>query len=300
MPISAAVPQFLARVAGRERFAGVPRGDLEAALQALVTVARAAWPGVALEADVFVAHLAERLPAEGAPLGLLAETRAADLYLACACAEGDPRAHAAFERVVLARARVALASFEGKGSTVEDALQAVREKLLLGEGGERGRIVDYNGAGSLEAWVKVALMRTALNLNRGQHHERPAFDGDLADEPLLGADDPELDAMKREHRDAFGQALRESLAGLPVEERNLLRLYLVDRLNIAAIGAIFKVHRATIARWIADVRAKVLEGTHARLRQRLQVSDSDADSLARLVRSQLDVSVLRLLRSSAR
>jgi RNA polymerase sigma-70 factor (ECF subfamily) len=297
MPSSAAVAMFLARVAGSERFAALPRADLEAALAALVTAGRAAWPSVPLDEDTFLAHLTERLPAEGSPSTLLAEARAADLYLACACAEGEPRAHAAFERAVLARARVALASFEGKGSTVEDALQAVREKLLLGEGGERPRIVEYVGAGSLEAWVKVALMRTALNLNRGKLVERPAYDGDVADEPLLGAGDPELDAMKHEHREAFAQALRDSLAGLPVEERNLLRLYLVDRLNIAAIGAIFKVHRATVARWIVDVRSKVLEGTHALLRQRLKVSDSDADSLARLLRSQLDVSVLRMLRS---
>src|SRR5688572_6654158 len=70
--------------------------ELEAILAVHVTAARAAWPGLALTDADFIAHLADRLP-DDADLEALRATRAAELYVARAAADGDARAIVAFE-----------------------------------------------------------------------------------------------------------------------------------------------------------------------------------------------------------
>ncbi|MEM9461696.1 MAG: transcriptional regulator, partial [Myxococcota bacterium] len=65
--------------------------------------------------------------------------------------------------------------------------------------------------------------------------------------------------------------------------------------GIDRIGAIYGVHRATAARWIARARAQLLEGTRAEFAARTSVSAEHCDSLFALMRSQLDVSLPGLL-----
>lgn len=66
-------------------------------------------------------------------------------------------------------------------------------------------------------------------------------------------------------------------------------------MNIDRIGAVFNVHRATVARWIAAAREGLLERTMARLGERLRLEPADFESLLRVVRSSLDVSLHALL-----
>src|SRR5215831_1336873 len=70
--------------------------DLEQIMSAQLASARAAWPGVRVTDQQFVAYVAARLSAERT--ARLAELPAADLYLACACEHGDREALLAFER----------------------------------------------------------------------------------------------------------------------------------------------------------------------------------------------------------
>jgi RNA polymerase sigma-70 factor (ECF subfamily) len=56
------------------------------------------------------------------------------------------------------------------------------------------------------------------------------------------------------------------------------------------------VHRATVARWIADARAQLLEQTHAVLRDQLSVGTDELHSIMRLIQSDLDVTVTHLLK----
>jgi RNA polymerase sigma-70 factor (ECF subfamily) len=79
-----------------------------------------------------------------------------------------------------------------------------------------------------------------------------------------------------------------------------LRLNVVEGLNIDEIGALFKVHRSTVARWIAAARQQVLAGARQRLRVELGLSAGEFDSLAGVVRSQLDLSVAKILVKSGR
>jgi len=88
------------------------------------------------------------------------------------------------------------------------------------------------------------------------------------------------------------------LGRLTAEQRNLLRLHFLDGLNIEKIGAVMQVHRATVARWIAAAREEILENVRRDLNQRLRLEPSEFESLVNLVRSQLQVSILRYLKDN--
>ena len=65
--------------------------------------------------------------------------------------------------------------------------------------------------------------------------------------------------------------------------------------NIERIGAIYGVHRATVARWIAQGRDSLLELVERELAKRLAVEVDEVGSIIRLVRSRIEVSLVRLL-----
>jgi RNA polymerase sigma-70 factor (ECF subfamily) len=242
---------------------------------------------------VFVRYLATRLEVADDGRGLVGAERAADLYLACACLQHDAKAIAEFERAHLARAKAYLRSY-GSPAFVEDVLQDLRERLLVGGPDRPPRISEYAPRGPLGAWVRVVATRLALDRNERAERERPMAE---PPEELVDARDPELQAIKSQHGADFMAAVREAVASLERSERAILRLYLIDRLNVAEIGAILGTSRATAARRVAQCRERVLDETRRRLEERLQLSRSDAESLMRVHRSQLEVSVSGLLRS---
>ena len=59
------------------------------------------------------------------------------------------------------------------------------------------------------------------------------------------------------------------------------------------------MHRSTVARWRADARDKLLAGTRRFFREQVRVSAGEFDSILRLIGSQLDVSLSRLLEVGA-
>ena len=69
-----------------------PDEDLEALLAARLAEARRALPDVELAAEAFVPFLARWVPADAALPGGIDQLHIADLYLACACLQGDRRA----------------------------------------------------------------------------------------------------------------------------------------------------------------------------------------------------------------
>src|SRR5262245_6981403 len=101
-----ALGQLLSSVLWTHAASGVAgsRDDprLESGLAAAWEAGRAAWPQVALPAEPFVQHIAERLPAGADPMQVLRDLHAADLFLACACCRRDPSALELFETAVVA------------------------------------------------------------------------------------------------------------------------------------------------------------------------------------------------------
>jgi RNA polymerase sigma-70 factor (ECF subfamily) len=270
---------------------GVELEEIERALHAMVATARARWPDVVVRPAVFVEHLAKHVARDEPLLPALVRIEAADLYLAIACTLGDPAAMAAFERELMSHVVDAIARVDRSADFVAETRQRLYERLFVGDS---PRIADYAGAGPLIGWLRIAAIRTALNLRRdeGTHHaaERLAA-GDLA----VGSD-MELAIVKAQYGEVVEAALQKALSKLSPEDRHLLRLHHLDHLTLEKIAGLHKVNRSTVSRWLARVRAFLLDEIKRELAG-LQLNAGTLDSLVRAVGSDLDVSLHGLLRA---
>jgi RNA polymerase sigma-70 factor (ECF subfamily) len=261
------------------------------AFEAAFAAGRVAWPDVALEATAFADYLAARIatPVDAsAPFGNLALT---DLYLACACTMTDARALAACDELLRRESIIAAEAARMHASVRDEAVQIVRTAVFVPRDARTAAIHDYAGRGSLRGWFRVMLSRELVRLMRAQNRAV-----ELEDE-LAAADynDPLLDELKARYRSELSDAFRTSLAELSPRDRTLLRYQMIDGLTIDEIGTIYRVHRATAARWLVGIRDKLVEDTRSRLAAKLGIDTDEAASIVRLVQSQLDVSVIRHL-----
>lgn len=247
-----------------------------------------AWPNVALSVKTLGAYLHAHGQAEALD-ALVAE----DLFLACACAAQDPQALAAFEQRYLA-AVPGLVSAVVSGERAEEVQQRLRVKLLVSSGAEPPRIAAYSGRGALLSWLRVVALREAISLTRQSEGPGQRADRDIA-ALVPASDDPELQAIKAQHREAFQRALQDALRDLTSEQRNLLRLYLVSELRSEQIAALYRVNRSTVVRWLAAARRDLWKLTRRKLGATLQLRPEEFDSLAQLLRSQLNLSLARVL-----
>lgn len=251
-----------------------------------------AWPGIQVDPVAFAELAREKLSDD--PDEELPSLSAADLYLACGCASGDRAALAAFEARYMSQLPAALARLRLDRAALDEVLQTVRERLLVASGERPPRIRDMAGRGDLAALVRVAAMRTALNLRRGERR-RPEESGEDLIDLLAGEIDPARSIMEGEERAALKGAFEEALARLEPRQRNLLRLHLRHRLGIDEIGRLHRVHRATAARWLERLRNQLRRDTRRLFADRLGRRADELDSLVLLIDSRLEISFDRLL-----
>jgi RNA polymerase sigma-70 factor, ECF subfamily len=271
---------------------GAPPVD-DAQLDALVASAIARWPSFRVEPAVFVRYVADRAAPQ------LATLHGNDLYLACACLQGDPAALTALDTQYLQPLEPALRHAAPPGHS-EDALQLVREKLLTASGDAgRPRLADYRGRGPLARWLRVAAVRTAFNLRRSER-ARPTDDDDELDVLATAGRDVELDYIHARFRDDFKQAFRAAVATLSKRQRSLLRYHYAEGLTLPQVASIYRVGRATVARWLADARRQVLTETRSRIGARLQIRPSQVDTLMKLLDSRVDITLSALFQSGSR
>jgi len=254
-----------------------------------VAAAAATWPSFAVAGARFARFVTVRATT-GADLARL---RLADLYLACACLDGDSAAIAAFERYCFPGCERALARLGLPDSHIEEVEQRLRCKLFV-TAGETPLVASYAGRGDIRAWARVAAVRTAIDLLRGERRQCPVEDPAalVTKLPLV---DPELEYLKCHYLAEFKQALATALASLSCRQRNLLRYQHLDGLTLAEIATLHGVHLATVGRWAQATRATLRERTCAALADELAVSGAEVDSILRLIDSRLDVTLSRLL-----
>ena len=269
-----------------------PDAEVEGRLAALHATGAAAWPGLELAPALFAAFMGARV--RDATPARWAELHVADLYLACACAARVPGAVERFDRHVGATLAMFVRAIDPAPGFVEEVAQVLKAKLFVGRADQPPRIGAYRGTGPLAAWVGVAAQRTALVLRRGEsamtRAHRRAFEQDP--DPAL---DPELAHLKRRYKGVFGEAFRDAFGALSDHHRALLRLHLRSGLTLERIGSMYSVNASTVWRWLDAARRRLLAETERLLHERLHVSPEEFASLARLVSSQLDLSVTSLL-----
>ncbi|HTR55886.1 MAG TPA: hypothetical protein VMJ10_34660 [Kofleriaceae bacterium] len=267
---------------------------VQAAAARIGAAGRAAWPDVAVADDVIAARVTERVRDD-------AETRLedlhdADLYLAIALADGDKAALRVFEDKLVPQIDVALRRMRLAGGTADEVKQALRFELLVAKDGSPAKIGDYAGRGELAAWVRISATRKALKLiRRGDREE--TLDEILLDHWPASTPDPRQKHLRSQYTDQLKRAIRESFAALEVRQRNLLRQHILDELTIDDLARIYRVHRATCARWLADARADLSRGTRKRLVSGLGMGSDELESLLRFLDSDIELSISRILLS---
>jgi RNA polymerase sigma-70 factor, ECF subfamily len=265
-----------------------PDPALEAALAALVAGSERELPGIAVDADELVEVLARCAP-PGEALDAIALMRADELYLAVACARGDAQAIALLDRRYFGKIDAAVAHLRGPGGFVDEVKQHLRESLFVAKPGRPPKIGTYRGRGELTRWLRAAAVRTALNLIEAAPRDVSASDDQIADFSLP-EDDPHLAAMKRQYGASFKQALDEAVAALAPQTRLELRHYYLEGLGVEEIGALYRVAPSTISRRLAKARAGVAEETRKALLRNLKISQSEVESILRLIQSRLELS----------
>lgn len=252
---------------------------------------RAAHPDLPLGEQAFAEHLTRCVGAE--PCSALADRAIEDVYLACACATGVDGAASYFERRFAKVIRKAVARVISTSADRDEAEQLTRRALLVGSDAGPPKLASYAGHGPLEHWVSVTAIRTAISFGRSMGTERQLRDRTVGE--AAGGADPELLLMKEEIRREVEAAFEQALERLDERERLLLRLYLVSGMTMEDIGKTFGVAHQTVSRWLVRARKRVLASVRGELARRLKISKSELRSVVRLVASQLNLSISRLL-----
>lgn len=250
-----------------------------------------AWPDIALAAEDFASYLGPRAGppwGEGWP-GCLTQLQCGDLYLCASCLREDPAALRALEQVFLSQVPIWLRRFDAL--LADEVVQILRVKLLVRGGAGRPLLGDYAGRGPLKTWLRVAAFRTAFDQKRtggslgrrGSSHE--------AEAAFHVQQDQELAYIKLRYSRVFQDALREAFATLSAEARSLLRMHVLGGLSTRQIAVLLQTSQPTVVRRMENARTQVRMETRRFLGERIDVSSREFDSLARLLQSQLDISL---------
>jgi RNA polymerase sigma-70 factor (ECF subfamily) len=262
----------------------------EAAIVALTSAAHEAggraWPGVTLERADFAARVAS--------LGVTPRALAAhgaDLFLAVACTAGAPAALAHFEHSFMGELPAYLSRLALAPDVLDEVRQLVRIRVLTGPD---ARLTTYTGAGPLGAWLRVVSMRVALNFLASR--DAPQAGNEPADDLLAAGPGPDIAVLRARYGARLREALERVLADLPAREKTLLRMHFIDGVGIDGIGTLYRVHRATAARWLVAIRRQVLEGVKAQLQIDLPASSTEMRSIVSDLRPDLQLTLERVLR----
>ena len=273
--------------------------DLDRRLWTIVAEGRAAWPDLAIGAAQVVGFIGRQVTADLAEAALDG-LRPADLYLAAACASLLPAALSAFDRDYMREVDIALQRMRIGPPRRSDVKQLVRQRLFVGGGTagaptSAGKIAEYGGRGDLRRWVRSVAVRTCLNDLRKGKREVLVDDDQLIAQHAIATDDPEIEYMKRTYSEEFRAAFGTALGQLGAREQTLLRYHHVDGLNIDEIGAIYRVHRVTAFRWLEKAKEQLVRATLETLRARLKLPAAELESVLRMIRSQIHLSLVRHL-----
>jgi RNA polymerase sigma-70 factor len=218
-----------------------------------------AWAEIQLSYEEFEAHAASFGHSE-------VPAHAADLYLTAACRLGRRAAIQILEKEYVQRARPLVLSVVRDVSAVEDILQDLFTRLVVGP---PPKVARFRGTGPLRAWIRsVALnvardyLRTATSRRRAEAAKAkllPRFENstpnDILTVPLHG-----------EHRDtACLDAVRVAFETLQPFERQLLHEHYIEGLSIDDLAPRCLVNRATVARRIRRAVDKVAKQARKRL-----------------------------------
>ena len=218
-----------------------------------------------------------------------AEGRVTDLAVAFAACHGNSEAQRLVEKT-LRECRQNVARIDADPSFLDEVHQLTLSRLLTGA---QPKLLAYAGLGPLGAWLRATAVRVAIDLRREGARERP--EEDL--EALVRVGSSRSDsAVRGLTASKVSTAIRQALDSLSARDRTLLRLHYFEGTTLDALARMYSVHRASVARWLAEARALVLEETRRSL-----ASSSGGDELEdalNSIQSQLEVSFRQVFEGS--
>ncbi|MFO0658951.1 MAG: sigma-70 family RNA polymerase sigma factor [Polyangiaceae bacterium] len=255
-------------------------------------LARAKWPGIGIDVSVLEQRWSTLDPTISRELNV---EQICEIVLAWACAEGDLVALRVVERTYISNIASILSKVEKDPVVIDEVVQRVRVRVLVGEGEHLPRIAEYSGRGSLVSWFRVVALRAHTTLMREQGRVRAKEHAADDNEPMPAAlteISPEMHLARQRYGKLFEESLKESLKALEPKERILLRLVYVDGVSLDRLGASYGVHKSTISRWVSAARDKVLESTLRHVGENLSIENQhELESVLRFVKSVLDPSL---------
>jgi RNA polymerase sigma-70 factor, ECF subfamily len=106
-----------------------------------------------------------------------------------------------------------------------DALQIIRERMLLPHEGQPPRIFDVVGHEDLGSLFRGIALRTTLNLRCSDVRLEVSSEDDAVFEKLNNNHNPERHLIRQEARDLIKTSISSAVATLSVRDKTLLRLH---------------------------------------------------------------------------
>jgi RNA polymerase sigma-70 factor len=190
-----------------------------------------------------------------------------DLFLAMACSRQDRIAWEYFADEYLPLLRKFSTQACGDPGEGEDLAQEITVKMLK----EGNRLSGYNGRGSLAGWLRSAVAHAAIDRFRRARRlvslEDISQNRDLADliNPGEGEGEEFLDSR---WAPVVSNAVSESLSRLAARDRLVLILYYLRGVPLLAIGRQFRIHEATVSRWLDRLRRNIRKQVESDLQKK--------------------------------
>ncbi|HKG23612.1 MAG TPA: sigma-70 family RNA polymerase sigma factor [Blastocatellia bacterium] len=238
---------------------------------------------------------------------LLAAINCEDLCLAVACAKGDEAAWEDFFReyrsymVSMARG---MTQDAGAAEQLADSTFAELYGLRESSGARVSKFSFYSGRGSLRGWLRAVVYQLSADSHRQtsrfvQTEEPEDMDRLVRADVPARASSGELGFIRERYRAAVSDALRAALKDLEPRERLLLAYYYYDELTLREIGRMFKVHEATISRWLTKVQKRIRKLVEKNLSRDHHFNRREVTEAIELAAEQMDINVRQYLFESA-
>ena len=246
-------------------------------------LARAWWPEIELPIGQFARHLqrlhhARELPVHGK-----------ELYLCCACSLGSRPACRRLETDYFPALKAGLLRQCGREDFVEEVLQRVRERLLVGPA---PKIASYEGRAPLSSWLQRVVRHAACDLYRKEKQARRIAAGwSQVVESMERDSQSEAAGSRPGDRDArclgeLERALLGAIGTLSMEDRRLIELYYVQGMSADEIGLCFERDRSTVYRHLNQITARIKRASLAIAREQTGIRDrQELDALFQANRS---------------
>jgi RNA polymerase sigma-70 factor, ECF subfamily len=242
------------------------------------------YPTIQISYKDFKARIEEILSKGSSPSEVQSRIKALalihyeDLFLAMGCSRQDRVAweHLADEYIPLLRKFSTQAC--GDSGEAEDLAQEIIVKMLK----EGNRMSGYNGRGSLAGWLRATVAHAAVDRFRRARRlvslEDSLQSGAFADWMDSGEADSE-EALDSRWGPIISNAVSESISRLSARDRLVLGLYYLRGISLLAIGRQFRIHEATVSRWIERLRRDIRKQLEIDLRKKHGLRADDIRSL---------------------